>query len=87
MAAIYYHTSVDASGAAAAAREIQVGRFSPTISVNLNIRLSGQADLLLLAPTYTFATPVLGGQLSATVASVFGRNGVRSIKNESTLTR
>jgi hypothetical protein len=74
MAAIYYHTSVDASGAAAAAREIQVGRFSPTINVNLNISLSGQADLLFLAPTYTFATPVLGGQLSATVASVFGRN-------------
>jgi len=56
------------------AREIQVGRFSPTINVNLNISLSGQADLLFLAPTYTFATPVLGGQLSATVASVFGRN-------------
>jgi hypothetical protein len=29
MAAIYYHTTVDASGAAAAAREFQVGRFSP----------------------------------------------------------
>jgi len=52
MGAIYYHTSVDASGAAAAAREIQVGRFSPTINVNLNISLSGQADLLFLAPTY-----------------------------------
>jgi hypothetical protein len=74
MGAIYYHTSVDASGAAAAAREIQVGRFSPTINVNLNISLSGQADLLFLAPTYTFATPVFGGQLSATVASIFGRN-------------
>jgi hypothetical protein len=74
MAAIYYHTTVAASGAAAAAREIQVGRFSPTINVNLNISLSGQADLLFLAPTYTFATPVFGGQLSATVASIFGRN-------------
>jgi hypothetical protein len=29
MAAIYYHTTVGASGAAAAAREFQVGRFSP----------------------------------------------------------
>jgi len=74
MAAIYYHTSVDASGAAAAAREIQVGRFPATINVNLNLSLSGQADLMLLAPTYTFATPVLGGQLSATVAGIFGRN-------------
>jgi hypothetical protein len=40
IAAIYYHTTVNASGAAAAAREIQVGRFSPTINVNLNVWLA-----------------------------------------------
>ncbi len=40
LGAIYYHTSVTASGAAAAAREIQVGRFSPTVNVNLNLNLS-----------------------------------------------
>jgi hypothetical protein len=74
VAAIYYHTSVNASGAAAASREFQVGRFSPTVNINLNLALSGQADLLLIAPTYTFATPVLGGQLSATLAGVYGRS-------------
>src|SRR5471032_345876 len=74
VAAIYYHTSVNASGAAAASREFQVGRFSPTVNINLNLALAGQADLLLIAPTYTFATPVLGGQLSATLAGVYGRN-------------
>lgn len=74
VAAIYYHTTVNASGAAAAAREFQVGRFSPTVNINLNLALSGQADLMFIAPTYTFATPVLGGQLSATLASVYGRN-------------
>jgi hypothetical protein len=37
---VYYHTSVAASGAAAAAREIQVGRFSPTVNVNLNVNLN-----------------------------------------------
>jgi hypothetical protein len=74
IAAIYYHTSVGASGAAAASREFQVGRFSPTVNIDLNLALSGQADLMLIAPTYTFATPVLGGQLSATLASVYGRN-------------
>src|SRR5713226_5165536 len=74
MAVIYYHTSVNATGAAAAAREFQVGRFSPTVNINLNLSLSGQADLLFVAPTYTFATPVLGGQLSATMAGVYGRN-------------
>ena len=39
LGAIYYHASVGASGAAAAAREIQVGRFSPTVNVNLNLKL------------------------------------------------
>ena len=71
---IYYHTSVNASGAAAAAREFQVGRFSPTVNVNLNLNLSGQADLLFVAPTYTFATPLFGGQASLTLAAIYGRN-------------
>src|SRR5450755_3462830 len=74
VATIYYHTSVNASGAAAAAREFQVGRFSPNVNINLNVALSGQADLQFIAPTYTFAEPVLGGQLSATLAGLWGRN-------------
>jgi hypothetical protein len=36
--------------------------------------LTGQADLIFLAPSYTFATPVLGGQLAISLASVYGRN-------------
>src|SRR6266446_9399696 len=40
LGAVYYHTSVAASGAAAAAREIQVGRFPPTVNVNLNVHLN-----------------------------------------------
>ena len=74
IAAIYYHTTVNATGAAAAAREFQVGRFSRTININLNLSLSGQADLAFIAPTYTFATPVLGGQASMTLAGIYGRN-------------
>src|SRR5882672_12333801 len=71
---IYHHTRVNASGAAAAAREFQVGRFSPTVNINLNLNLSGQADLLFVAPTYTFATPLFGGQASITLAGVYGRS-------------
>src|SRR5450755_1967398 len=74
VAVIDYHTSVNASGAAAAAREVQIGRFSPNVNVNLNVALSGQADLAFIAPTYTFASPVLGGQLSMTLAGIYGRN-------------
>ena len=36
MAAVYYHTSVAASGAVAAAREIQIGRFAPTPGASLD---------------------------------------------------
>jgi hypothetical protein len=71
---VYYHTSVAASGSAAAAREIQIGRFSPTVNVNLNVNLHAPPDLLFLAPTYTFATPVLGGQLAMGATGIFGRN-------------
>jgi hypothetical protein len=71
---VYYHTSIAGSGNVAAAREIQVGRFSPTVNVNLNLSLAGQGDLVILAPSYTFATPVFGGQLAVSVASWFGRS-------------
>jgi hypothetical protein len=74
MAAVYYHTTVAASGAVAAAREIQIGRFSPTVNVSFNANLNAQADLLLLNPTYTFATPVLGGQLAIGITGIFGRS-------------
>jgi hypothetical protein len=73
IATVGYHTSLNASGAAAAAREFQVGRFSPNVNINLNVALSAQVDMALIAPTYTFATPVLGGQLSATLAGIYGR--------------
>jgi hypothetical protein len=73
-AAVYYHTTVAASGAAAAAREIQIGRFAPTVNVNLNVNLHAPPDLLVLNSTYTFATPVLGGQLAVGMTGLFGRS-------------
>lgn len=76
LASIYYHTSPSGSGAVAASKEIQVGRFSPTVNVNLNVNLHAQGDLMILAPTYTFATPVLGGQLALGVTGMFGRSSV-----------
>jgi hypothetical protein len=74
VAAVYYHTSVAASGSVAAAREIQIGSFAPTVNVSFNATLNAQADLLLVNPTYTFGTPVLGGQLAMGVTGIFGRS-------------
>lgn len=73
-ASVYYHTSVNASGNVAAARQVTINKFSPTVSVNLDADLKGRADLVFLAPSYVFATPVLGGQLAVSMAGAFGRN-------------
>jgi len=73
-ASIYYHTSVSAGGDVAAARQFQVGRFSPTLNVNLNANLDARADLVFLNGTYVFATPVLGGQFALGMGAAFGRS-------------
>ena len=59
-----YFTSLSASGAVAASREITIGRFGPTVSVNLNVNLNTKFEAVLLNPSYVFATPILGGQLT-----------------------
>jgi len=69
---IAYHTSVEASGNVAAARQISIGQVPATANVNLNANLNARGDLLFIAPTYTFATPVLGGQLAVGVIGVVG---------------
>lgn len=70
---VYYHTSVDASGTVAASKQAQIGRFHPNISINLNANIDAKGDLFFFAPSYTFATPVFGGQLSVSMATVVGR--------------
>jgi hypothetical protein len=74
LATIYYHTSVSASGNAAAAREVTIGRFTPTVNVDLNVNLRAHLDLALFNPSYVFATPVLGGQLAVGMLAIAGRN-------------
>jgi hypothetical protein len=72
LATIYYHTSVSAGGDVAAAREITIGRFTPTLTAHLSASLNATGDLAFFAPTYTFATPVLGGQAAIGVIGIFG---------------
>jgi len=69
----YYHSSVAAAGRAAAARQILAGGIPANVNVSLNLSLIGRADLVALAPTYTFATTVFGGQLVAGIAGQYGR--------------
>jgi len=74
MGVIYLHSNVAASGNVAAARQITVGRIPANVNVSLDLSLRGQGDLVVISPTYTFATPVLGGQLSVGVASWVGKS-------------
>jgi hypothetical protein len=71
--AVYYHTTLDANGAVSAARQVTRGQLTANVSGNLTGQLNASADLALLVPTYTFATPVLGGQLALGMMAVTGR--------------
>src|SRR5499427_4376446 len=64
LTSIYYHTSVSAGADVARAREFEIGRIPVNLTANVNASLQARADLGLFMPTYTFATPVLGGQLT-----------------------
>ena len=74
LAATYYHTSVSADAEVARAREITIGRFTPTLGVNLSGSLNAKADLALVNGSYVFASPVLGGQASVGLMAIGGRS-------------
>jgi hypothetical protein len=62
MPMVYYHTSADASGA----RDFTVGG-------NLALGIDVDADLIFLAPAYTWADPVFGGQAAFSLVLAGGR--------------
>jgi hypothetical protein len=70
---IYLHSSVSAGGDVAASRAIQFGNRTTNLTVNLDAELRARVDVGLLAPGYTFASPVLGGRLTLTTLIVYGR--------------
>jgi hypothetical protein len=72
LAVINIYESEHASGAVAAAREVTINKGTVTVNANLNLNLSAHADLVLVAPSYVFATPVLGGQFAVSLAGAAG---------------
>jgi hypothetical protein len=74
VAEIFYHDSVSASGDVARAREIEIGRIPANLNVNLNANVNANVNLGFVAATYVFATPVLGGQASASLLAAYGNN-------------
>jgi hypothetical protein len=74
VASVYYHTSVSAGGDVALAREIEIKQIPANLSATVNANLHADVDLGMVAGTYTFATPVLGGQASASLLATYGAN-------------
>jgi hypothetical protein len=68
------YNPVSASGNVAAAREITINGFKGNVTVNLNLNLKALPNLILAAPTYVFATPILGGQFAVSLAGATGRS-------------
>jgi hypothetical protein len=67
-----YNTNVNAGADVSTAREITIGRFNPNLNLSLNASLHNDTGLLWLNPTYAFASPVLGGQLSIGLGGFVG---------------
>jgi hypothetical protein len=69
---IDYYTSVSAGGNVAAARQVTIDKLPSNVLVNLNANIRANDNLGVLSPGYVFATPVLGGQLSLSMAALGG---------------
>jgi hypothetical protein len=72
LATVYYHTSVSAGADVATAREITIGRFNPTLNLSFSGNVNADADIGFFNPTYTFKTPVLGGEAAVGFAAIVG---------------
>jgi hypothetical protein len=69
----YYHWEGQAGADLSAAREITIGRFNPTVNVNLSGNLNALADIVFNTAVYTFEQPVLGAQANVMLLTAFGR--------------
>jgi len=68
-----YNTNVSAGADVAAARSITIGALNPTLRANLSAHLTADVGFDFFNGAYAFATPVLGGQATVALGSLFGR--------------
>lgn len=74
LATIFYATSVSAGRDVALSREFSTGDVPRSAQVNANLSMDADAELGLVVPTYTFATPILGGQAAVSLMGIYGRS-------------
>jgi hypothetical protein len=71
---IYYSDHVRGGSDVARAREFEIGNLDPRFSGTVTGSVKAPPDIGFAAATYVSATPVLGGQASATLLGAYGRN-------------
>jgi hypothetical protein len=71
---MFYNTNVKAGADVAFARQVHRGNINVNFTGNVNINLKAPPDIQFFAPSYTFATPVLGGQATFFLLGAYGRN-------------
>jgi hypothetical protein len=72
LTSIYYHTTVSGGGDIGLSREFEIRNIPAGVSATLNGGVRSTADLGLLDPTYTFATPLFGGQATLGLMGIYG---------------
>ena len=73
LSSTWYRTSTTAGSEVARARAIRIGRFEASVAENVSAISVSPEDLAMITPSYTFATPVLGGQAAIGLQAVYGR--------------
>jgi hypothetical protein len=73
LATIYYNTTISAGGNVALAREFQIRNAPVNLQAQINANLHASGNLGFVIPTYVFATPVWGGQASASLVTAYGQ--------------
>jgi hypothetical protein len=69
-----YYAAVSAGGDVAAAKQVTIGKLSPTIYLNLNASLKEHESFVFVSPSYVFATPIFGGRLASSLGGLAGIN-------------
>src|SRR3954462_5700553 len=73
LSSTWYRTSTTAGSEVARARAIRIGRFEASVAESVSAISISPEDLAIITPSYTFATPVLGGQAAIGLQAVYGR--------------
>jgi hypothetical protein len=68
----YYHTTVSDGGQVSQSYNQRVRHIPVSTTINASGALDADANMFMIAPTYTFETPVLGGQFTAGLMTVVG---------------